>query len=242
MELFLTFGTISWIQLVINQTRYSILTFSVLVFHLNLLLFNEGNWERARAAKDEIYSQEFRIMQILFFLKEKKKKKLLLVLKNVPESLLLPLQLCKQYCSAAWKHFFVHISECPATPHCLLHVYIHQPASEPPSPRFLVSAYLAFCCSCYGLIWFSALYHERWHIIWKHPYVLSLRCCENVCLYFRTRLLKNKIKSHIDRIKLQTNAFNQTKTICWISVLFWGSFDCNLINKSLLFVLEYLVS
>lgn len=149
MELFLTFGTISWIQLVINQTRYSILTFSVLVFHFNLLLFNEGNWERARAAKDEIYSQEFRIMQILFFLKEKKKKNSYWCLKMF-QNLYFSLFSCVN--STVLQHFFVHISECPATPHCLLRVYIHQPASEPPSPRFLVSAYLAFCCSCYGLI------------------------------------------------------------------------------------------
>lgn len=118
---------------------------------------------------------------------------------------------------------------------------LHQPASESPSSRFLVSASLAFCCNCCCLIWFSALYHERWHIIWKHSYVLSLRCCENICLYLRTWLLK-KI-SRIDTKKLHTNAFNQTKTIGWIFVLFWRSFDRNLINKSFLFVLlEHLVS
>lgn len=72
---------------------------------------------------------------------------------------------------------------------------LHQPASKPSSSHFLVSAYLAFCCTCCCLIWFSALYHERWHIIWKHPYVLSLRCCENICLYLRTWLLKEK-KNH----------------------------------------------
>lgn len=148
----------------------------------------------------------------LFFFQKKKKKK---VLKDDPQSVRFPLRLCEWCRSPTWKRFFVHISECPATPHCLLHQHLH------PLTSCLFGLLSSFLSDL-----FSALYHERWHLIPKHPSGLSLRCFENICLYFHT-LLKKKLKemTHLRSFSRAAHERSRSDENHSVGLLFfWGEF------------------